>query len=389
MPDFGFVRALAHVARIIGVAAASLLLHAEAYAASQPISIQQFSSKGAYGTQVANPLPIYTLHISNGKLVDSNGVTFNSYLPQWTTSSPQWSPVAGSGCIIPNLRWAAVYTTFYVVLASDPDHMRVVRSCGKSPLQLNSNAQYSNIGSGNFINHAQIAGAINGNTNNVNQVIAAGELDVINGKIVYMDTCSGHFQPNVGSFLAYASGLDEGGVLSLTSSLKSIIQSGSISDQQISANLTPMVSGGTTPSRNVRVGTSGCYSYTTVFAIGTSNGTTTLSGGLLALNQGGVQVFMNNINAITNQNVKDITLTGNCCIYSYAANVITDLHFWNNALNFTFTDETNDTYSLSVHVYSYNHEVDYNSAKPNINKITFDWAPSSSSSSSSQPKDEL
>lgn len=364
----GYIRALVRAAQIIGIAVASILIPEEAFA-GQTISIQTFSSQGAYGTQVNTPLPIYKLHISNGKLLDDNGVVFNSYQPQWTT------PSAGSSCVIPNLRWAAVYTTFYVVLANDQDHLRIVRSCGKSPLQMDSSAQYSNISSSNFINHAQIAGKVSG-TNNVNQVIAAGELDVINGKIVYMDTCSGHFQPNVGSFLAYASKLDTQGALSLTSPLKDIIATGSISDQQISANLTQMMSSSNvTPQRNVRVGTGGCYSYTTVFAVGTANGMTTLSGGLLALNQGGVKVFLNNINAITNQNVKDILLTGNCCIYSYAANVITELHFWNNALNFTFTDETNDTYSLSVHVYSYNHEVDYNSSKPNINKITFNWSP--------------
>lgn len=367
MPVYRHLRSFAAQ---IGMAAAALLLPGAALAGNQPITIQNFSSQGAYGTQVASPLPIQTLHVSDGQLVDDGGVVFNSYNPQWTT------PVSGSSCVIPNLNWAAVYTTFYVVLASDPTHLRVVRSCGKSPLKLNSASQYSNISSSNFINHAQIAGAIGGNTNNVNQVIAAGELDVINGKIVYMDTCSGHFQPNVGSFLAYAKTLDDVGVLTLTSSLRSIIATGSISDQQISANLTQMVNGNLTPQRNVRVGTGGCYSYTTVFAVSTSNGTTTLSGGLLGLNQGGAKVFLSNINAITNQNVKEITLTyNNCCIYSYAANVITDLHFWNNALNFTFADETNDTYSLSVHVYSYNHEVDYNSSKPNINRITFDWAP--------------
>lgn len=370
MPIYLYVRSLVFDAIRIGLVAAVLLSPAAASAQNQRVTIQSFSSQGAYGTQVATPLPIYRVHASNGKLVDDNGVVFNSYQPQWTT------PVANSKCVIPNpVNWAAVLTTYYVVLASDQDHMKIVRGCGKSPLQLNSDQQYSGITTNNFVNHAQIAGAINGNTSNVNQVIAAGELDVIDGKIVYMDTCSGHFRPNVGSFLAYAKTLDNAGVLSLTSDLKNIIQSGWISDQQIAANLTQMVNGDLTPKRNVRVGTGGCYSYTTVFAVSAANGTTTLSGGLMALNQGGAKVFLNTVNAITNQNVKELTLTNNCCIYSYAANVITDLHWWNNALNFAFTDETDDTYHLSVHVYSYNHEVDFNSSKPNIKKITFDWAP--------------
>ncbi len=334
--------------------------------ADQPIKIQSFPSQGPFGTSVTNTLPIYRLHVSNGQLVDDSGNPFNSYQPQWT------KPTSVSYCQIPNLNWQAYLTTFYVVLATDPSHILAVKSCGKSPLQINSTMQYPNIGSGNFINHAQIAGQTNGT---INQVIAAGEMDVINGKIVYMDTCSGHFQPNVGSFLAFASTLDQDKVLSLTSPLKSIIASGTITDQQIGANLTQMVNGSLTPTRNVRSGTGGCYSYTTVFAVSTSNGSTTLSGGLLALNQGGINVFQTDINTITNKNIKDIYLTNNRGFYDYAAWVITDLHFYNNALNFKFTDESPDTYSLSVHVYSYNHQVDYDSEKPNINKITFDWAP--------------
>lgn len=337
-------------------------------ASAQPIAIQEFSAPLG-GTQVTPNLPVYTVHVKNGQLVDASGKIFNSYMPQSTSKD--------SNCVIPNLRWAAYYTTFYVVLASDPRHMRLVRSCGKSPLKLNSIQQYSSIryvssDDNNFINHAQIAGQKNGVTN---KVIAAGEIDVINGKIVYIDTCSGHFKPNVGSFLAYTNTLDGSTKpLALTSTLKDIVATGSIDDEQIKNNLIEMINNGSdAPRRNVRSGTSGCYSYTTVFEYSTDANTTTLSNGLMAYKQGPIYVFQNDINTITNKNIKAIELTPNTGIYSYAAYVITEWHFYNNSLNFTFTDETDDIYSLSVHVYSYNHEVDYNSDKPNINKITFDY----------------
>lgn len=334
-------------------------------AVSQNIGIQNFSAPLG-GTQVTSNLPIYTVHVKNGQLVDASGKVFNSYLPQTTTPDSQ--------CVVKNLNWLAYYTTFYVVLASDPTHLRLVRSCGKSPLKRNSIAQYSNISANNFINHAQIAGQTAGK---VNEVIAAGEVDIINGKIVYMDTCSGHFKPNVGSFLAYASGLDgPTKPLALTSTLKDIISTGSITNQQITKNLTYMEhSNRPNPRRNVRSGTGGCNSYTTVFEYSTDTNKTTLSGGLLAYKQGNINVFQNDINTITNKNIKGIELTSNFGMYNYAAYVTTEWHFYNNALNFNFTDETDDTYGLSIHVYSYNHEVDYNSDKPNINKITFDWAP--------------
>lgn len=350
---------------------ANFVFYTEASAASQRIAIQEFASLGELGQQVTDKLPIYRVHVEHGQLVDDSGNAFSSYQPQSTT------PVGKSRCVIPNLGWAAFYTTFYVVLANDQDHMLLVKSCGKSPLKLNSISQYSNINSNNFINHAQIAGTTNGK---INKVIAAGEIDVINGKIVYMDTCSGHFKPNVGSFLAYASRLDNSKPLALTSALEDIISSGSITDQEINNNLIQMINNGSiTPKRDVRSGTSGCYSYTTVFEYSRgADGTTTLSGGLLALDQGNINVFQNDINAITNRNIKAIDLRHNSGIYDYSAYVTTDWHWYNNTLNFTFTDETDDTYSLSVHVYSYNHEVDYNSQKPNIKKITFDWTPDDS-----------
>jgi hypothetical protein len=296
-------------------------------------------------------------------LVDSAGNVFNSYQPQSTT------PTNASHCIVRNLGWAAYLTTFYVALADNPSVLYLVKSCGKSPLQLNSTVQYPNINQSNFINHAQIAG-LDGN-GNVNQVYAAGEIDIVDGRIVYMDTCSGHFRPNVGSLLAYINGY-MAAPLALTSPLKTIIQNGTISDQQIAANLTYMIdSSDITPRRNYRSGTGNCYSYTTVFEPSVSGSTTTLTGGLLAYKQGGINIFQSDINTITNKNIKDIQLTPNCCIYDYAAYVTTDWHPWNNGMQFYFTDETDDTYGLSIHVYTYNHEVDYNSAKPNIKKIKF------------------
>jgi len=332
---------------------------------SQKIQIQQFSSQDG-GQQVTGNLPIYKVHVKDGKLVDDSGNAFNSYEPQSTI------PTDKSKCIIPIPPggWLAYYTTFYVVLASDPDHLLLVKSCGKSPLQLNSTKQFSNISNQNFINHAQIAGTTNGI---VNEVIAAGEIDVIDGKIVYMDNCSGHFKPNVGSLLAYMSQLDKSKPVALTSSLKDIISVGSITDQQITNNLIFMQSNTSIiPKRNERSGTGNCHSYTTVFTKAILDGVTTLSGGLLAYQQGNINIFQSDINSITKTNIKEIELTSNSGYYNYAVNVITDLHIYNNALQFYFTDETGDTYSLSIHVYSYNHQVDYDSKKPNINKITFE-----------------
>ena len=363
-------RTLCKTTVLSSVMLASLMQARVAFA--QPISIQTFTAPPAdYGTQVATPLPIYKVHVVSGQLVDDSGNIFNSFRPQ-STSSTVASAANTSACIIPNLGWRAYYTTFYVVLKSDPDHMLLVKSCGKSPLQLNSTDQYGNISSQNFINHAQIAGRTNGVGN---PVIAAGEIDVINGKIVYMDTCSGHFKPNAGSLLAYMSQLDSLKAVSLTSTLKDIIGTGEISNTQINGNLIAMINNGSiSPERNVRSGTSGCNSYTTVFLYSGSlanGGTVTLTGGLMAYQQGGIQVFQNDINTITNRNIKDISLTNNIGYYNYAAYVTTDWHVYNNALDFAFTDETNDTYSLSIHNYSYNHQVDYDSTKPNIKKITF------------------
>ncbi len=362
MSIFASAREVMKASILFSVFAVSAIVAGNAVA--ETIAIQRFSAPLG-GRQVTPNLPIYKVHVENGRLVDASGKVFNSYQPQTTSKD--------SHCVIPSLHWAAYYTTFYVVLASDPGHLLLVRSCGKSPLKLNSTEQYANIDSGNFINHAQIAGQTNGK---VNEVIAAGELDVINGKIVYMDTCSGHFKPNVGSFLAYISRLDgPTKPLALTSTLEGIIRSGSISSQQIGTNLTHMIDNGSiVPRRNVRSGTSGCYSYTTVFEYSTAAGSTTLSGGLMAYQQGPISVFQNDINTITNKNIKSIELTNNVGYYDYAAYVTTDWHIYNNALNFKFTDETNDTYALSIHVYSYNHQVDYDSAKPNINRITFDYA---------------
>lgn len=330
---------------------------------SHPIKIQEFSAPYD-GIKVTNDLPIYKVNFVNGVLKDQFGNVFNSYMPQSTT------PVDNCKCIIGgNVGWKAYYTTFYVVLANDPNQMYLVKSCGKSPLQLNSIQQYNNININNFINHGQIAEGKNGVAN---KVIAAGEIDVVNGKIVYMDTCSGHYKPNVGSLLAYTSKLDSLNVFALTSNLKSIIDVGYITNAQINSDLIFMKPNTSIiPKRNERSGTGDCYCYTTVFVQSVNKGVTTLTNGLMAYQQGNINVFQNTINAITNKNIKSIEVTNNFGYYEYKVYVVTDLHIYNNSLSFKFTDETGDTYGLSIHVYSYNHGVSYNSKKPNINKITF------------------
>ena len=332
-------------------------------ASPEKISIQSFSAPWT-GVQVTKNLPIYKIQVKGGILVDDSGKPFSSYRPQST------KPTDESICKIENIGWRAYYTTFYVVLANDQNNLYLVKSCGKSPLKLNSTEQYSNINKGNFIDHAQIAGRTK--NGDVNKVIAAGEIDVIDGEIVYMDNCSGHFKPNVGSLLAYMSQWDNPKPIALTSNLKTIISTGSITGQQISRNLIYMTSvNNDIPKRDVRAGTGHCYSYTTVFNYKKIQGMTYLSGGLLAYQKGNINIFQSDINTITNKNIKRIELTSNFGIYSYAAYVTTDLHFHNNTLNFEFTDETDDTYSLYIFNYSYNHAVDYNSAMPNIKTITF------------------
>ncbi len=347
---------------------ATVLFSYYASAQNQDVIIQQFSARPG-GEQVTPSLPIYTVHFANGKLVDELGATFNSYLPQSTTSP------AKCACAVQNLNWKAYNTTFYVVLANDPTHMLLVKSCGKSPLQRNTFQQYPNIkyrrnpdGSEdtNFINHAQIA-TINGT---VHPVIAAGEIDVVDGKIVYIDTNSGHFRPNVGSFLAYMSNLDNANVLALTSALKDIKITGTITPEQISRNFT-LMKPGLEPTREIRSGTQDGYSYTTVFAYATENGITTLSGGLLAYQFGNINIFQSDINTITSKkSIKSIELTNNVGVFTYNIYVVTDLHLSNDTMYFNFTDESPDTYSLTIYSFISNHNTDYWSSKPNINKIT-------------------
>lgn len=341
---------------------------------SQPISIQQFSAP-ANGKTVTASLPIYKLGVVNGKLVDTKtGEVFNSFQPQSTM--PTFVAPEGCQCQIRNLNWRGFYTTFYVVLPDQPDYLYVVRSCGKSPLQLFSTGivdQYLNIDTSNFINHGQMAAASAGRAQGTtNNAIAAGEIDIIDGLIVYIDNCSGHFSPTAGSLLAYLSGLDQSGVLSLTSDLKSIIATGSITNDQIGENLIYMnFVHDAPPTRTIRAGTGGCNSYTTVFYPTVSGDSTTLTGGLLAYLKGNIQISQNSINRFTNRNIKGIELTWNFGWYNYSVWVTTDWHFYNNYMNFKFTDETNDTYRLSIHMSTYNHEVDYDSAKPNIKRIVF------------------
>ncbi|GAA0537910.1 hypothetical protein FHS83_003512 [Rhizomicrobium palustre] len=336
------------------------------------IAIRAFESHGGmstFGTKVTDDLPTYSLHIDGGLLKDDSNKVFSSYKSQSTSTvadasckyMPTWLGLRGK---------LAYYTTFYVVLESDPSHIIAVNSCGKAPLQRGSFEQYPQQTEANFINHAQIAGTTNGA---VNRVIAAGEMDVINGRIVYMDTCSGHFQPTPESFLAYLR--DTGGKsLTINSGLNTIISSGSISDAQIDSNMLRMIKGDK-PARTVRAGTSNCVAYTTVFDISKNGNTATLTGGLMSVGGGPIQVAQGGIGPASNSNLKSIRLDNNqgAWIYSYVVNVETDLHLINNSIDLAFTDETNDTYNLNIRVFMYDHTVKYNSAKPNVNKVKITW----------------
>ena len=350
---------------------AMLSLGAVTNASAGSIGITAFSSHGGmstFGTKVTDDLPTYRLHLDGGVLKDDSNQVFSSYRSQST------STVDGAKCAYMkawyNRGKLAYFTTFYVVLESDPTHIIAVNSCGKAPLQRGTFAQYDNQTEQNFINHAQIAGTTG---NQVNRVIAAGEMDVINGRVVYMDTCSGHFQPTPESFLAYLRDT-VGQSLTITSDLKTIIASGSITDAQIDSNMLRMGQGDT-PARKVRAGTGNCVAYTTVFDISKVGNVSTLTGGLMAVGAGPIQVAQGGIGPASNSNLKSISLNNNqgAWVYNYVVNVETDLHLVNNGLSLAFTDETNDTYNLGISVFIYDHTVKYNSDKPNVNKVKIVW----------------
>ncbi|HWU80718.1 MAG TPA: hypothetical protein VN158_11695 [Caulobacter sp.] len=351
---------------------ALLSLGAVTNANAGSIAIRAFDSHGGmstFGTTVTDNLPTYKLHIDGGLLKDESNNVFSSYRSQSTSTvgdasckyMQSWFGIRGK---------LAYYTTFYVVLESDPGHIIAVNSCGKAPLQRGSFEQYAQQTEANFINHAQIAGTTNGS---VNRVIAAGEVDVINGRIVYMDTCSGHFQPTPESFLAYLRDT-AGQSLTISNSLRTIIDSGSIDGSQIDSNMLRMGEG-PQPARRIRAGTKDCVAYTTVFDLAIVNKVAKLTNGLMAVGGGPLQVAQGGIGSASNYNLKSIKLDNNqgAWIYSYVVNVETDLHLINNRIDMAFTDETNDTYSLGFSVFVSDHTVKYNSAKPNVNKVTITW----------------
>lgn len=357
------------------------------------IPIQHFTAV-ADGQLVTSSLPLYKLKVQDGLLVTEstfqNGVWTPAQVPvPFNSPAPQSLVTAkAAGCVInfsspPN--WAAFHTTFYVAVADGGAYaLYALNACGKAPLNFNGQ-QYANQSKTNFVNHAQMAANATGQAlGSTVSVVAAGEIDIVDGKVIYMDNCSGHFRPTVGGTLAYMYTLTEllgtPAPLTLAQPLLDAFAAGSISESEIAAGFIAQQDG-TTPSRRidaatgnevgVRAGTSNCNGYTTVFLPTNKTGTSVdLVGGLMIYNGGPINVYRSTVGGESWSNLKTMYLQRNYGIYYYQAYVVTDLHFWNNALNLYFTDETNDTYSLSIHVFSYNHDVAYNSDHPNIRKIT-------------------
>ncbi|WP_371170574.1 hypothetical protein [Aliiroseovarius sp. 2305UL8-7] len=140
-------------------------------------------------------------------------------------------------------------TTFYVVV---PEGTRSVlyamKACGKAPLAFNL-LQYRNQNSSKFVNHAQMAAiASDRPMGSTVTVVAAGEMDVINGGIVYMDNCSGHFKPTIGATLSYVSQLTAPLAvphpLMLSQPLHAAVSDGAINAASIAQNFIRQLPGG-------------------------------------------------------------------------------------------------------------------------------------------------
>lgn len=98
-----------------------------------------------------------------------------------------------------------------------------------------------------------------------------------------------------------------------------------------------------------------------------------LTGGLLVPGGGEVVINGNSLSGIFEGQISSINLIEiDGFIYTYQINVTGDANLVKGNFNFAFTDETDDTYSLSIKSpISENHYVDFNSSAPNIKTISW------------------
>jgi hypothetical protein len=98
-----------------------------------------------------------------------------------------------------------------------------------------------------------------------------------------------------------------------------------------------------------------------------------LTGGLLVPGGGEVVINGNSLSGIFEGQISSINLIEiDGFIYKWQINVTGDANLFKGHFDFGFTDETNDTYSLTIiSPISENHYVDYNSSAPNIKTISW------------------
>jgi hypothetical protein len=175
--------------------------------------------------------------VSNGLLRQGNSIFSSPESPPQSLQPPS-TPSTPINCVIPGLGWAAWYTTYYVVARSGVIHM--VNACGKDPILPGQNTAMR-IMKGEFqMNHAALADATS--------VLGAGEVDVVNGRIVYIDNCSGHYRPTKYSLLFVINWLAGKGAQGLPT-------------HGLRLNQLRWMKLGTGIAADIRAGTGDCWSY--------------------------------------------------------------------------------------------------------------------------------
>lgn len=132
-------------------------------------------------------------------LVDVQGKIKPNFGTEEVFNSPHPQSKAPKDCTEPlsnGKKWLAKHTTYYALTPGGDFFL--VNACGKSPLKRGSTEDAEVIqadakdNEGNSIvgqlNHAVIA--------NATEVVGAGEIDIENGVLRYIDSCSGHYRPH-------------------------------------------------------------------------------------------------------------------------------------------------------------------------------------------------
>ncbi len=205
---------------------------------------------GDLSSMIANiPMEFWTSRLNNkmvvtvaGGLLQQNNTVFSSQIPRNGKVQSLLPATIKPNCYIefpsPHPVWGAWYTTFYAITADGTIYM--VNACGKDPILPVTNVQVYLTAENQMMNHAALA------LNAV--VIGAGEVDVVNGRIVYIDNCSGHYTPTTYSLLFVSNWLAGQGAQGLPTHGLRLTQ------------LRKMDTGSGIAA-NVRAGTGDCWSY--------------------------------------------------------------------------------------------------------------------------------